>query len=898
MKIDKASLVTVVGFVLSVIRATDAGAAALAAEHVIQQTGVSAGLAVVVGTTDGALEAGLTQDGKLLVHGLALSDDAAAKARKHLFDQKRYGLASVSRVGTVRALPYYNRTVNLLVADLDALGDGSPAPEEIQRVLGYEGVAYLKKGGLWTKTHKPTPQEVAPWTHARCDASRNATSKDRVVGPPNALRWVGGLAGRSSMSGPRTSDGVFIQYAPDAKPPGEKGEGFFLWARDVNSGVLLWKRLVSPVMPVTDYSGWSDYGVGDLLVSSGGRVYTYDLTQETCALTAFDVRTGEIRKVFDTSAVIRKSADPKAKTPTLSRDALRALTRSTVAVEGGKVIQLFDKNLYVMDAATAEVLWKKIPSDGTQYRYVVAGDGLLIAVRGQAQELTAYKTSNMFFAPEALECYQLQDGKPLWTFKDFRPDLAVMNDLFALSGGYLPLVGAPENASGHKGSTNVVLLDARKGTPVWNKPFKVDFDHQRQRHLRILGNDLWYHPFPSTSSGVCVDLMTGAEKRKVTNHRNRGCSGHTATPNYLIMQKSFHPLGEAAGQPEAPKYYTLRCFNPYCGERLTPSYGSVYCLLSLCPCETFLPGSCSAFYAVAPVTPIPDAARLEKAAMGTIREALPRQTAQQSAVATAECGSPAALRFIVRRFAGEPHEGNGFDSHRGLAWQTYQRDTTPPVPAGDLSLVAYVHEHRLAALRGGKEVWNFIAGGRITSEPAIHGNLALFGCHDGYVYAVQAKDGAPAWRFLAAPADKRHVAFGQVESVWPVFNVALDKGKAYCVAGRHGDLDGGLHIYCLDPTSGAVVWHITRQRGLTTDRHTPFTGPKGGGPINTYHLNDPIEVRDNKIFVRGEYIARSADRKHEEIKRFPPGELMLVDLAAPKDVIVNPETLVPPWIKP
>jgi hypothetical protein len=186
------------------------------ATQVLEESGVSAGLAVVVGTSDGELEAAPTNGGKMLVQGLALSDEAAAKARRHIFEQKLYGLASVSRVPRATARPYYDRIVNLLVADLDALGRDAPPREEIDRVLGYEGVAYLKKAGNWTKTVKPTPKDVATWTHTLHDASRDGASKDRLAGPPNAIRWIHGPPHRERMSGPRLSDNTFVLLAKPA----------------------------------------------------------------------------------------------------------------------------------------------------------------------------------------------------------------------------------------------------------------------------------------------------------------------------------------------------------------------------------------------------------------------------------------------------------------------------------------------------------------------------------------------------------------------------------------------------------------------------------------------------------------------------------------------------------
>lgn len=181
------------------------------AREIIKTTGVEAGLAVHIGTVDGVLEAELTNDGRMVVQGLALSEEAAAKARKHIFEQKLYGLASVSVVKTATTLPYYDHLVNLLVADLDALGKNAPSNEEIQRVLGYEGVAYLKKGGNWSKAVLKTPPGIDAWTHYHYDASGNPVGRDLVAGPPNAFRWTDGPFNVNLIGGFRTSDGVTVQ---------------------------------------------------------------------------------------------------------------------------------------------------------------------------------------------------------------------------------------------------------------------------------------------------------------------------------------------------------------------------------------------------------------------------------------------------------------------------------------------------------------------------------------------------------------------------------------------------------------------------------------------------------------------------------------------------------------
>jgi hypothetical protein len=66
-------------------------------------------------------------------------------------------------------------------------------------------------------------------------------------------------------------------------------------------------------------------------------------------------------------------------------------------------------------------------------------------------------------------------------------------------------------------------------------------------------------------------------------------------------------------------------------------------------------------------------------------------------------------------------------------------------------------------------------------------------------------DGELIWQFLAARGHRRIVFAGQVESAWPVPGVLVHDGKAYFAAGRHNQLDGGLHVWCLDPATGEIV---------------------------------------------------------------------------------------------
>ena len=134
---------------------------------------------------------------------------------------------------------------------------------------------------------------------------------------------------------------------------------------------------------------------------------------------------------------------------------------------------------------------------------------------------------------------------------------------------------------------------------------------------------------------------------------------------------------------------------------------------------------------------------------------------------------------------------------------------TAPVAAQGLVFVAESDQHRLIACdaKTGAPRWNFIAGGRIDCPPTVYAGLCLFGSRDGWIYCLAAKDGRLVWRLRAAPRESRIVAYGQLESVWPVVcGVLVHDGLAYFTAGRHSDADGGVVVGAVEPKSGKLVW--------------------------------------------------------------------------------------------
>ena len=130
--------------------------------------------------------------------------------------------------------------------------------------------------------------------------------------------------------------------------------------------------------------------------------------------------------------------------------------------------------------------------------------------------------------------------------------------------------------------------------------------------------------------------------------------------------------------------------------------------------------------------------------------------------------------------------------------------------------MAAVDAHTVHALDAdtGKAAWSYTAGGRVDSPPTIYRGRVLFGSADGWVYCLRAGDGRLAWRFRAAPEDRRLVAYEQLESAWPVSGSVLVQGDVVCcVAGRSAFLDGGMRLVRLDAASGR---QFSPRRGSTT----------------------------------------------------------------------------------
>ncbi len=318
------------------------------------------------------------------------------------------------------------------------------------------------------------------------------------------------------------------------------------------------------------------------------------------------------------------------------------------------------------------------------------------------------------------------------------------------------------------------------------------------------------------------DLRTGEEKKRILvknlrspEHHHR-CYRNKATTQYLISSYEGAEFLDFQGDNHGQNNWVRGA----CKYGMMPCNGMLYVPPDQCFCQ---PGGkllgFTALKAGSAPQPIPDAQRLEKG---------PAYENPQSAIRNPQLNEDdwptyrhdAARRGTTR--ATVPPEVK-------KAWEVkLGGPLTAPVAAGGKVFVAKSDAHTLYALdvSNGRKVWEFTTEGRIDSPPTIYQGLVLLGSRDGRVYALRASDGQLVWRFLAAPTDRRMASFDQIESAWPVHgSVLVDNDIAYFTAGRSTYLDGGIHVYGLEPATGKILHKTVLEgphRTVPNDRDLAF----------------------------------------------------------------------------
>jgi outer membrane protein assembly factor BamB len=802
------------------------------AQRILTECNLKGGMIVHIGCGKGDLTAALRANDYYLVHGLDCSDSNVALARKNLQSLGIYGTASIEKLDGA-TLPYIDNLVNLVVSE--DLGPGAPGMSEVMRVLCPNGSAYIKNSGKWIRTVKERPKEIDEWTHYLHDASNNAVSHDTVIGPPRRMQWIGSPRyGRhhdrmSSVSAAVSANGrIFCILDEASRASILIAPEWMLVARDAFNGTILWKR---PIDKWYTHMWPLKSGPAQLprrLVATSDRVYVtlgFD-----APLTVLDAATGETICTYE---------DTKAAEEVIFSDGvLFAMVNDNANKEDYHGTQRFGKGY-------GATFWDEAPR---KIVAVNAGSGSVLWTskrRILPATLAADKQHVIFHDGASVVCLDRNTGDEIWRSEPvartekmlgfYLPILVLYKDVVLFSGG--ETAGLQTGSWYMSGKDTMTALSAETGEELW-KAYHPPSGYRSPEDLLVANGLVWTG---ETTSGRAVgeftgrDPLTGEVKSKFSPETNvywfhHRCYRGKATDNYLLMSRTGTEFIDVRKEKWLPHHWTRGA----CLYGILPANGLLYNPPH--PCACYLETKLYGFNALAPASEGPripkrlsNDARLEK---GLAYNQIENRNSQIE--------NPNDWSTYRHDTARSGSASTAIPAKLKRAWcSDIGGKLTSPVIAGGKVFVVSVDMHTVHAMdaASGEQLWQYSAGGRVDSPPTIYEGRALFGSADGWVYCLDASDGTLAWRFLAAPMDQRLTSFEQLESVWPIHgNVLVQEGVLYCVAGRSMFLDGGLHLWRLDPKTGRVLSHT-----ILDDKD-----PTGEGDLHKYvsWLNMPVGLPD------------------------------------------------------
>ncbi len=784
---------------------------------IVSESGVRGGVVLHVGCAGAEQAASLRPDDRFLVQGLALDRASVDPIRKALLGKGLGGTVTVREFDGTR-LPCADSLVNLIVVSA-ACG---VTADECRRVLAPRGVVAVGPGtleagpfqdGRWKAVAggaggyrlfaKPVPPELDEWTHYQHDPQGTMVGRDTVVGPPRGIQWVGDPKWlrnhdfMSSMNAMVSADGR-IFYVIDE---GLRNHIFLparwaLVARDGFNGVILWKRPLKDWWP----NNWPlKSGPGHLprrLVAVEDRVYVAGGLAEP--VKALDAATGETVRTYEgtrpteeillADGVLYLLVDPKR--PPVDYRAEGTSYKEIGRASGGWAwtAEQPERDLRAVEAATGKILWQHA-AKVAPLSLTVGGDWVF------------------FHNGTGVVALDRKTGQPRWTSSG--PGVGKVGTGGALRGVYAD--GAFLFADG----TALSAFDAKDGKPLWNGKL-MKTSHHCPEDVFVIDGAVWSaHTGTPQKQGThfkVMDLRTGEVRKDFVAENlpafpmHPRCYPGRATTSYLItngMGAEFYRVGDS-------KVEIFNYVRGSCVYGVMPCNGLLYKPADSCACyyQSKLEYFCALAPARAPAAVLPEAGRLEKGpAYGQV-EAIPESDAdwpmhRRDAARSGFCPSPvpAAVKQAWTVEVGER--------------------LTQPVVAGGKVLVASKDRQAVHALDAatGKPAWTFVVGGRIDSAPTIHKGAVFFGSADGWVTCLRLADGALAWRYRVAPADRQIVSCRQLESSWPVHgSVLIVKDVLYALAGRNLFFDGGMRLVRLDPGTGKLLSE------KTLDEKDPATG--------------------------------------------------------------------------
>ncbi len=805
-----------------------------------ERSGVRGGLCVLFESADGRGTDDLARTGQFLVHTLVPDRASQRATRARLADAGLAEFACVE-VWNGPGLPYEKNHVNLLVAgDFPSLAARGLSVAEVVRALSPFGVACLggvpdadcakleasvRAAGIpqcrwdrrdrpWLVFRKPLDDRMGSWTHSYHGPDGNPVADDTYLGVANQIQWIASTADRDRhgpLSRTLVGGGRVFTFFHKMLVVRDAGSGVILWTRSHSKpighrAVMVGGDIAMPDPAVTTFGG--EYalfaGADGRIIRSFGRA-AYGALHEDGVLVyadgsrvAYDAATGtqlwDLKKRKD-AADLKPARFSFPKTSGPYQQHAMVMSRGRLFFRNGK------GELVILDARTGEPVARKDLRAGLGGDFVMHfafGDKVLVHTEIREKKLAVY-SSNMISPTEVwrgvarFAAVSGKDGSIVWK-----------HEIKTLLTPYY-------KGQVFKAADRIWMNRWGQTLPEQEIPYTPKSPEDKQ--LARLIQD----PQPGVWDGL--DLETGKVRDTftapdcITYH----CYRLNATDRYLTCNRPYYFVEWATGKVVG-RFGAMRpgcsAQGHFAAQGLFFGYGGTGCgcMRTVMAGQAAFSSDETTWDGAVPREEHPVEAGPEEAPAGPQAGEddwpMYRRDMTRSAASKTSVPDTPAVRW-ERKVTGTcaaPRTPLAVDWSLNVP---FSDPVTQPVIAGGRVFVGLVGAKRVVALDAGTgEVeWTFHLPARTDAPPTVHAGLCLVGCHDGWVYALRADTGGLVWRTRAAPAERRIVAYGQLESTWPVVGGVLVVDRtAYALAGRVTETDGGIYVSALEAATGKIRW--------------------------------------------------------------------------------------------
>jgi len=785
---------------LSTAAQQPATTAANAGAALVAHSGLTRGVAVVVGADD-QLVLDLARASELLIY----VRDPGAEAIQRLRTRVQEANLGIDRVvierGSAGRLPFPDNMIDLVVVSPPSEPSSAASIDEVARVLRPEGMAVFGDAGSlnnnedrtklnaaklppgapanWLAYTKPPLAGADDWTHWEHGPDNNPVSGDTVIRAPYMTQFMAhplyiGMPSITTAAGGRT----FLAIGHISHHTREWDTLYKLIARNGYNGTVLWQRDLPPGYMVHRSAFIATKDTFFMLDGDGCLLLDPRTGAEQGRL-QFPEVAGEWKWMVLQGHILYVMAGKKepGTAPVKGDREFGGWSWDDLSPEYYGDFPLgFGDTIAAYDLSAKQLLWAHKEETPIDSRAMALRDGKVF-----------------LFCPEwHLRSLSAETGEVLWTnaSTEVRDLIAEPGQGLTSTPGFksMCLAVATPDALIIQGQTrmNVVGISTKDGSLLWtkrkitNNPNAIFLDGKI-----VLG-------VGERGSHVALDPVSGDVRENLSFFKT-ACTRLTASSDSLFCRGE----GTLRFDRETKKVFIDGAARPACNDGALPANGMLYIGPWQCDCNLSLIGSiakCSAgdFNFEVQAT---DAERLEQFADG--QNVAPWATTE---------GDWPTFRGDLQRSSSSIRDAAARVTPSWQFVSAREQVLTPGVAVDSLCFFGSSDGSvRAIDLTTGKLRWEFPTAAPIKSPPTIWEGRLYVGSGDGYAYCLEAATGRLLWRFRAAPVERHIMVYGNLGSTWPVNSgVLVSDGVAYLAAGII-DHDG-TYVYALDAVTGQLKW--------------------------------------------------------------------------------------------